>query len=61
MAPDRGCKFGLDPHHIIKRSQGGHDVKENVITLCRCHHDMAEENQIPPEHLTDILKSLYGY
>ena len=61
MAPGGGCQFGLDPHHIIKRSQGGHDTKENVITLCRKHHDMAEENLISPEDLSDILESLYGY
>ncbi len=43
------CQFGLDPHHLIKRSQGGHDVKENVLTLCRKHHDMAEEHLISYE------------
>jgi predicted restriction endonuclease len=56
-----GCQFGLDPHHIIKRSQGGHDVKENVVTLCRKHHDMAEENKISAKELYGVLNTLYGY
>ena len=37
----KDCPGGwfLDPpHHIIFRSQGGSDVEENLITLCRyCH------------------------
>ena len=56
-----GCQFGLDPHHIIKRSQGGTDIKENIITLCRKHHDMAEENLIKSSELARILNFLYGY
>ena len=56
-----GCQFGLDPHHLKRRSQGGHDVKENVITLCRKHHDMAEENLISYEALKSIMITIYGY
>ena len=55
------CQFGLDPHHLIKRSQGGHDAKENVITLCRKHHDMAEESLISYEALKSIMITIYGY
>ena len=30
----------LDPHHIVKRSQGGADESGNIIMLCRrCHSD----------------------
>ncbi len=34
-------KWGTDPpHHIIFKSQGGDDVPENLINLCReCHDD----------------------
>lgn len=32
--------FGLHPHHIIYRSQGGLDELSNLITLCHsCHID----------------------
>ena len=55
------CQFGLDPHHLIRRAQGGHDTKENVLALCRKHHDMAEENLIPYEELKSIMITLYGY
>ena len=32
---------GLDPHHIVPRSQGGGDVLTNLLSLCRkCHRLM---------------------
>lgn len=55
------CRFGLDPHHIVKRSASGGDTAENVITLCRKHHDMAEANLIKAGELREILKEIYGY
>lgn len=54
------CQFGLDPHHITPRSQGGGDIPSNLITLCRKHHDMAEENKISSDELTTILAEVYG-
>ena len=31
-------KRPLDPHHLVKRSQGGSDSVSNVVSLCRpCH------------------------
>ncbi len=32
----------LDPHHVIKRSQGGKDVPENVVVVCRADHDATD-------------------
>ena len=32
---------GVDIHHILYRSQGGLDNIENLIALCRKHHDKA--------------------
>ena len=55
------CRFGLDPHHITKRSEGGDDVPCNLITLCRKHHDMAEANRITRQKLREILTYIYGY
>jgi 5-methylcytosine-specific restriction endonuclease McrA len=54
------CQFGLDPHHIIPRSQGGGDISTNIITLCRKHHDMAQRNEIKPDTLREILVEVYG-
>lgn len=56
-----GCQFGLDPHHITKRSQGGEDIEENIITLCRKHHDDAEARLITASELREILTQFYGY
>jgi hypothetical protein len=34
-----GARTNLQVHHIQKRSQGGRDTNENLITLCaKCHH-----------------------
>jgi 5-methylcytosine-specific restriction endonuclease McrA len=34
-------KWGnTEPHHIVFRSQGGHDTTDNLISLCiECHND----------------------
>ena len=30
----------LDPHHVVKRSQGGKSGMDNLVALCRvCHYD----------------------
>src|SRR6266511_144302 len=31
-------------HHVVPRSQGGDDVSENYIPLCRRHHTMLEDH-----------------
>ena len=38
---DCGEAAWLGPHHIIFRSQGGGDTEENLIALCKTHHDQA--------------------
>jgi hypothetical protein len=31
-------KAALDPHHVVKRSQGGEDTADNLVMVCRyCH------------------------
>ncbi len=32
----------LDPHHVIKRSQGGTDTADNVVVVCRADHDATD-------------------
>ena len=39
-----GCRGPLDPHHIVRRSQGGTDSPFNLVTLCRAHHDWVHGN-----------------
>lgn len=52
---DKGCKGSasipllscwgrLDPHHVLRKSQGGQDSPENLVTLCRAHHDWVHAN-----------------
>ena len=54
LARDMGCRgagiipiacFGrIDPHHIKRRSQGGLDTLDNLISLCRGHHSWVHEH-----------------
>lgn len=40
-----GCRTAtgpLDPHHLRKRSQGGEDTLDNLVLLCRKHHDQTD-------------------
>ena len=39
LIPELSCWGRLDPHHILRRSQGGQDTPDNLVTLCRAHHD----------------------
>ena len=34
--------LGSDPHHVVPRSLGGADHADNVIWLCRFHHEMVD-------------------
>ena len=40
--PEFRCPWnGEDFHHKILRSQGGKDIAENLVRLCRVHHTEA--------------------
>ncbi|HLO27897.1 MAG TPA: HNH endonuclease [Anaerolineales bacterium] len=56
-----GCKGCLDGHHIEARGEGGDDVIENIISLCRWHHGMAEDRRISKEELKAILALYHRY
>jgi len=42
----------VELHHIIYRSHGGKNVKENIIPLCRLHHMLAHSNE---KYWVDVL------
>ena len=50
------CDQAVDPHHIIRRSQGGSDYVENIIALSRENHDRAHGIIQPRINKTDLLK-----
>ena len=42
MAPGCTSRKNLEVHHVVYRSQGGADRDENLVCLCRFHHQMGE-------------------
>jgi hypothetical protein len=55
------CLQGIDVHHIHSRGSGGGDIKENLICLCRKHHNMAHNGLITRKQLEAMLERRYGY
>lgn len=37
-----GSTTHLTAHHIVRRSEGGEDIRSNLYPLCREDHDMVE-------------------
>jgi hypothetical protein len=56
-----GCSSGLDVHHIDTKGAGGDDVPENLITLCRKHHQQAQERKVSAGDLRKLLSDFFGY
>lgn len=55
------CTPGYDVHHITSKGAGGGDTKENLICLCRKHHNMTHGAQITRNDLRQILAKRYKY
>ena len=59
---DGFCVFCGDPHsatpaHIIRRSQGGNDSKNNIVRACIKCHTAFDSYQIElPEEVKEMLK-----
>lgn len=51
------CSSGKDVHHIKNKGAGGDDTADNLVTLCRKHHVMAQLKRIPREEL-EILAGM---
>jgi 5-methylcytosine-specific restriction endonuclease McrA len=47
-----GCRINGGVHHIVKRSQGGGDHMENLITLCTHCHTAAHDGELTEDELT---------
>jgi hypothetical protein len=57
-----GCAGIISPHHIISfGSDPRRDVLENLVCLCKKHHDEAEAREIPAIVLQGLLYHFYGY
>lgn len=46
--------------HIVRRSQGGKGVEQNIVTLCdRCHRE-TDEGKHAKENMREIIKYIRG-
>lgn len=61
LAMNETCSAGLDPHHVMNKGLGGHDLPNNLITLCRGHHHQVHMGNIPRGKLRQILRQYHGY
>ena len=48
---------GNDIHHVNYRSLGGTNDIENLMALCRYHHDLAHSGGLSAEQLQEIHNS----
>lgn len=51
--------LAVDVHHIIPKGMGGSKQKdyiENLIGLCRRHHNEAHDNKLSKEYLINVHK-----
>jgi hypothetical protein len=47
LIPEQRCKNEMhDPHHKVERRRGRDDRAENLIGLCRLHHDLLDPRKI---------------
>ena len=59
------CRRPGNPEaHFIPRSQGGLGIPENILTLCRKHHDMfdhgtREQRELMRQRFREYLKYFY--
>ena len=56
-----GCVPGFDVHHLQTRGSGGDNSPENLICLCRKHHNEFHNGKISKEQLQAVLTRFYGY
>lgn len=43
----RNCGFRrLHAHHIVFRSEGGEDIRSNLVSLCPCCHDAVHSGRL---------------
>lgn len=53
---------GLPEAHIVRRSQGGRGIEQNVVTLCRqCHREFDEgkDRKILTKIVMNYIRDLY--
>lgn len=54
-------KIGAHLHHVIRRSKGGKDVPENLVTLCSdCHGKLHNGDKDIEKYTRLYLQSFYG-
>jgi 5-methylcytosine-specific restriction endonuclease McrA len=54
-------RFSDDLHHVEKRSQGGSDNPQNLVSLCRICHENVHENDSSGELYQKITEYVDDY
>jgi hypothetical protein len=56
-----GCVSGFDAHHIATRGSGGDDALENLVCLCRRHHNLVHAGVFSQNQLRWLLWRYWRY
>ena len=59
--PSVGHQGPLEMAHLTQLSQGGSDTVDNVVMLCRWHHDVLDNRAILKGRRTAIMELLKEY
>jgi len=60
---DGCCRYGVDVHHVENKGMGGSKTKDsidNLILLCREHHNDAHNEKITKQQLKSIIYEKLG-
>lgn len=51
----------IEVHHIVFRSHGGMNIRQNLVCLCKAHHDMVHSDEPKwRDDLLDKMRAHYG-
>lgn len=54
------CQGRHDPHHVWRKGQGGPDHKDNLVLLCRFHHNWVHNHVAMSVDFGFLSKAAHG-
>ncbi|GHU96518.1 hypothetical protein FACS1894208_11260 [Clostridia bacterium] len=58
----------VDAHHVLHKSQGGRDIPQNLVSICRLHHMMlhgqvgdATDREDAEQRILEYVSDYYAF